>query len=192
MTNISVTEEISVWRDVDFCQINGLTSDVAGADNQNVDAKLDGTLILKDAYLKGALIGGVRFEDSSGSGKQVIIIDKVILEGNDGTVRMFRATDEPWPGRIKLVSFEVITGTTDLTGTNLKNAQIQRNLGLPRIFRDNQDPASRGITNAYNIGDIVYDTSPSAGSTVGWICVSDDIPCGKWASFGAISSVVKE
>jgi len=36
-------------------------------------------------------------------------------------------------------------------------------------------------------GDIMYNTSPSAGGFVGWVCVSDGTP-GTWKTFGAISA----
>jgi hypothetical protein len=109
-TNIYVTQKITVGRYVKFCQINGLASDVAGANDQNIDARLDGTLMIESAYLKGAITSGIRLDDSSGHGQQVVFVDKVTLVGNDENTRMFRFVDEPWPGRIKLGSFDVVIG----------------------------------------------------------------------------------
>jgi len=37
----------------------------------------------------------------------------------------------------------------------------------------------------YNKGDIMYNTNPSAGGWVGWVCVESGNP-GTWKRFGAI------
>lgn len=42
-------------------------------------------------------------------------------------------------------------------------------------------------TGTYVIGDIVYDESPTAGGTLGWVCTAGGTP-GTWKTFGAISA----
>jgi len=42
-------------------------------------------------------------------------------------------------------------------------------------------------TNTWAVGDIVYDTTPSAGGKIGWVCVTAGTP-GTWKQFGAIDA----
>ena len=42
-------------------------------------------------------------------------------------------------------------------------------------------------TGNYNIGDIIYNSAPTAGGWVGWICIASGMP-GDWKAFGAIQS----
>lgn len=42
-------------------------------------------------------------------------------------------------------------------------------------------------TSYWKKGDVVINTSPSAGGTIGWICTTEGVP-GTWKSFGAISA----
>lgn len=42
-------------------------------------------------------------------------------------------------------------------------------------------------TGTYAAGSIVYNSSPSAGGTVGWVCVTSGTP-GTWKTFGTIAS----
>lgn len=41
-------------------------------------------------------------------------------------------------------------------------------------------------TGTFNIGDIVYNSAPTAGGYIGWVCVTAGTP-GTWKTFGAIS-----
>jgi acetolactate synthase small subunit len=43
------------------------------------------------------------------------------------------------------------------------------------------------IAGTWNIGDIVYDATPSASGYIGWVCVTAGTP-GTWKTFGAISA----
>lgn len=47
-------------------------------------------------------------------------------------------------------------------------------------------PPTTGSEGTWSAGDIIWDTTPSAGSFAGWICVSGGTP-GTWKTFGAIS-----
>ena len=42
-------------------------------------------------------------------------------------------------------------------------------------------------SGTWQTGDIVFNSSPSAGGTIGWVCVSGGTP-GTWKTFGSISS----
>lgn len=42
-------------------------------------------------------------------------------------------------------------------------------------------------TGTYNVGDIVYNSAPTAGGTIGWVCVTAGTP-GTWKTFGAIAA----
>ncbi|MBK7366268.1 MAG: right-handed parallel beta-helix repeat-containing protein [Nitrosomonas sp.] len=47
--------------------------------------------------------------------------------------------------------------------------------------------SSAPVSGSFSLGDIVYNTSPSAGGFVGWICTQAGTP-GTWKTFGAISA----
>lgn len=38
----------------------------------------------------------------------------------------------------------------------------------------------------WNIGDVVFNTTPESGGTVGWVCIKSGSP-GEWKSFGTVS-----
>jgi hypothetical protein len=42
-------------------------------------------------------------------------------------------------------------------------------------------------TGTWVVGDIVYNSAPTAGGFVGWICTTAGTP-GTWKTFGAISA----
>lgn len=43
------------------------------------------------------------------------------------------------------------------------------------------------VAGAYSVGDIIWNSAPSAGATIGWVCVAAGNP-GQWKSFGTISN----
>jgi len=43
------------------------------------------------------------------------------------------------------------------------------------------------VSGTYNVGDIVYNSAPTAGGTIGFVCVTAGTP-GTWKTFGAISA----
>jgi hypothetical protein len=53
----------------------------------------------------------------------------------------------------------------------------------PSVWFDDAAPT----TGTWAAGDIVYDTTPSAGGHIGWICVTAGTP-GTWKTFGAITA----
>jgi hypothetical protein len=47
--------------------------------------------------------------------------------------------------------------------------------------------AAAPVSGAYVVGDIVYNSAPVAGGTIGWVCVTAGSP-GTWKTFGAIAA----
>jgi hypothetical protein len=43
------------------------------------------------------------------------------------------------------------------------------------------------VAGAYTVGDIIWNSAPSAGAAIGWVCVATGNP-GQWKSFGTISN----
>ena len=60
-----------------------------------------------------------------------------------------------------------------------------------KMYRANVNPATGGIGGGANCvweqGDMVFNTSPTAGGSAGWICTTGGTP-GTWKTFGAISA----
>lgn len=56
-----------------------------------------------------------------------------------------------------------------------------------RVLYGNQDPASATMTDKFIAGDICFDSTPSAGGKLGWVCVTGGTP-GTWKPFGAIDA----
>lgn len=50
-----------------------------------------------------------------------------------------------------------------------------------------QRASAAPLSGTYEVGDIVWNTSPTAGGSVGWICTTSGTP-GTWKTFGAISA----
>lgn len=73
---------------------------------------------------------------------------------------------------------------TSLTGTSSRD--IQLGLGNGAI-RDNHRAAAEPTVGDWLRGDIVYNSTPSAGGTVGWVCVTSGTP-GTWKAFGTIAA----
>lgn len=59
--------------------------------------------------------------------------------------------------------------------------------GFSYLTQRESQGAAAPVDGSWSVGDRVYDTSPSGGGTLGWVCVSGGTP-GTWKSFGAISA----
>ncbi|MCI0708304.1 MAG: glycoside hydrolase family 55 protein [Ignavibacteriae bacterium] len=75
----------------------------------------------------------------------------------------------------------------DGSGVTCKTRLDTERVGLitngVRIFYGTASPGSGTWTR----GDVIYNTTPSAGGTIGWVCVTAGSP-GTWKTFGAISA----
>ena len=67
--------------------------------------------------------------------------------------------------------------------TDIKTLRRYINGGWQRVGRASAAPTA----GAWSLGDIVYNTAPTAGGFVGWVCVTAGTP-GTWKTFGAISA----
>lgn len=68
-------------------------------------------------------------------------------------------------------------------GNNAEDMGVQ--MGNLRHFYGTAVPVPPGVKGNYEIGDIIWNTAPVAGGTVGWICVTAGNP-GTWKTFGSI------
>lgn len=80
-----------------------------------------------------------------------------------------------------------IGGTVLLTtGANANPSTPIYGKGTRQLY-GSQDPAAAGMTSYFSKGDIVWNTNVTAGSTVGWVCVTAGSP-GTWKTFGAVAA----
>jgi len=74
----------------------------------------------------------------------------------------------------------VTTGTVSVSADNYYQPTQYRNI---QILSGTAAPT----TGFYKVGSIVYNTVPTAGGTIGFVCTADGSP-GTWKTFGAISA----
>ena len=102
----------------------------------------------------------------------------------DNTPRIELASD----GGMTLHEKVVVKGSV---GINVNNYQTDADLTVrgPIRFQSKKFESANAIPIAghYKLGDIVWNSSPSPTSYVGWICVREGSP-GEWKPFGQISS----
>jgi hypothetical protein len=53
-----------------------------------------------------------------------------------------------------------------------------------KIRYDYTAPPTAGV---WNVGDMVYNSAPVAGGSMGWVCVTAGTP-GTWKTFGGIAA----
>jgi len=75
------------------------------------------------------------------------------------------------------LSVDSITEITQ-TGATIHYKELQQNF---------EYGGAAPVSGTYAEGDIVWDTSPSAGGHIGWVCVTAGTP-GTWKTFGAITA----
>ena len=56
-----------------------------------------------------------------------------------------------------------------------------------QIVTVRQRGAAAPTDGDYVIGDIIWDVAPTAGGTIGWVCITSGTP-GVWKTFGAITA----
>jgi hypothetical protein len=89
-------------------------------------------------------------------------------------------------------------GDTSVTGRDFD--EYIRFVGIPygvsvlnfvmsskRVMWGSTDPATAGSTSTFSRGDIMFNDTPSAGGTAGWVCTTAGTP-GTWKTFGAIAA----
>ena len=87
----------------------------------------------------------------------------------------------------QVVGIRTNASTSNNIVTGNSNTAVS-NGGTRNVFRNKfeSEGAAPPTTGTWAHGDIVWDTAPAAGVTVGWVCTSAGTP-GTWKSFGAIT-----
>lgn len=105
---------------------------------------------------------------------------------NIGELRNFTTKGFRFDGGLLRLDRLITSGGTFVLNADRDPSSPIRGHGR-QVFYSTQDPATAGSTNYFLRGDIVYNATPSAGGTFGWICVTAGTP-GTWKTFGAISA----
>ena len=171
--------------------VNSVTADIrieylrATGSNTNVWYEGTGKMVVARGDFDGASTQEVRWDADEGGEMEF----HDITQGSSGAsvpgVVAFSSTNDVLPGAMKILEWDISNGI--LFSQSRMPFKVQRNLGRPRTFWADNDPASEGETVAYARGDIVYNTEPSASGTIGWVCVAAGSP-GTWKSFGDIAA----
>lgn len=170
--NVSVTGNICVNNTYAGIYVGGTTGGIV---SRNICTN-DSALANPDAQLFGLVIRG-----ASGDGNTVLI-ESNILRGNtirpitwSGTgfqqdnIHTFRGNYEEGPGAYG-------------SGTTFERFTARE----PRI-RWTAGSLPSADAGTFNVGDVIYRTTPTAGGTMGWVCVAAGAP-GTWKTFGAIEA----
>ena len=81
-----------------------------------------------------------------------------------------------------LYTNKAFTGSVFQNGYAVKNAGTAYSSALVRMLG-----TAAPTTGTYQVGDIFYNSAPTAGGTIGWVCTTAGNP-GTWKTFGAISA----
>jgi hypothetical protein len=73
------------------------------------------------------------------------------------------------------------------TGPVFRNGYAVRKSGNINTSKVRMLDSAAPTTGTWAVGDIVYNDTPTAGGTIGWVCVTAGTP-GTWKTFGAISA----
>ena len=92
---------------------------------------------------------------------------------------MPRIPTEPYSKRPVPASAQELPAWLKTEFGNVKRA-------IPILSRAVQFGTAAPTTGTWERGDIVLDETPTAGSFIGWVCVTAGVP-GTWKTFGAIS-----
>ena len=92
---------------------------------------------------------------------------------------MPRTPTEPYTRRTVPSSAGELPAWLKVETNNIRRA-------IPLLSRAVQYGTAAPTTGTWERGDIVLDETPTAGSFVGWVCVTAGVP-GSWKTFGAIS-----
>lgn len=77
-----------------------------------------------------------------------------------------------------------IVGNEAVGTTNLISGSSGLNRNENNVISNRRTSAP--TTGSWNVGDIIYNSAPAAGGSIGWICVATGTP-GTWKEFGLIS-----
>lgn len=97
----------------------------------------------------------------------------------------FHCTNNRIGGDVKISGGNTFYKDNKVIGTETCNNFYDQHTYLPQ--RKIGISGSIPIYSIWNVGDIVYNSNPTAGSYVGWVCVTAGTP-GTWKGFGLIQS----
>lgn len=72
------------------------------------------------------------------------------------------------------------------TGPSFRNGYAVRSSGNPSTSLVRMLGNAAPVSGTWAVGDIIYNTTPTAGGFIGWVCVTAGTP-GTWKTFGEIS-----
>jgi hypothetical protein len=91
-------------------------------------------------------------------------------------------------GGFSFVRFvDYVTGVITLGGGSSSSGAGTISHGAIYFRTVNIIASAAPVSGTYNQGDIFYNVAPTAGGTIGWVCVTAGTP-GTWKTFGAISA----
>lgn len=175
--NVSLTsssgEGIYISGGINVTLDNFFTSNTAGA-GVSIAANPDKCTI-RNGYISQATNYGV-FSNTTTTD---LLVENVFVVLVSGTSRGFYAGG----GDVTFIKNRTTSVTTPLfvvAGTNKREEHNYWNAVINYA-------ASAPAAGTWKVGDLVYNTNPTAGGTVGWICTTAGTP-GTWKTFGSIAA----
>lgn len=167
-----------------------------------VGYKFNGMLNINNCYLMGDLTANYLAGDAkivnnvidgkvdflySGSPKGNIVFKGNTVKGNLTKTgeNTFFCTNNIFTGDTTISNGGGYYRNNRVSGTEKCSFYYDQTLYLPNK-KEGLDTKPPGY-GAWNVGDIVYNSNPTAGSYVGWVCVTAGSP-GTWKGFGLIQS----
>jgi len=127
-------------------------------------------------YVRGYLGGSMSYSSDFGGHYQ--------RGGDDDSPIYFNITSD-----VKKVQLLIIgTGTMDLASFQVfADGQANVYSGIDEMRFKDRLAVSAPSAGTWAVGDTVWNTTPSAGGTMGWVCTTAGTP-GTWKTFGSITS----
>lgn len=171
-----------------FIENSDINTGQAGDSGRAIEDLKGSRIVIKNCRISAFTNQALRIEGTAGSQQVLIDGNTFVAPSGNTTAKIFSFDYTPDPGDVVYVNNTLTNGdpTPDpFGGTSAVRRNISRvsDGGLRKFFEDSVIPA----TSTWQTGDIVWNLSPSAGGTVGWVCVSGGTP-GTWKAFGTIAS----
>jgi hypothetical protein len=141
-------------------------------------------VVIKDSNFNRATSSYIRLELPG----QYCSVDNCTFTGDStttNTVNVFAPDHTFNPGFIYFgENNKRVNMATSLTGVSSRDVQVGLGNGA---IRNNFRATAIPTVGDWLQGDVVYNSAPSAGGTVGWVCVTSGTP-GTWKTFGTIAA----
>jgi len=182
--------------------IGGLNSSSARVTAASTGLVLNGTASFRGAYkyintLGAQTVGGsVGFNDSSMTAQSWGASSE--NSSTDAWKLKFDNTNNAWKLQFgNSAYFEPIryinSAATLYTAKGLTGPVFQNGYGVRNVGDTVGTAKARllgtaaPVSGTYEVGDIIYNSAPAAGGTIGWVCTTAGTP-GTWKTFGAIAA----